>query len=271
MRFPLSVTDPATNQSVEINDHKLVFQLADVLNEANKGLDPWWQVKFIPWIQTNSATFQYNLGLRNPDGTVPRRSQYAAVLANASLPAATPNPRLAAARAELNRFVGLENKTRAAATNLFKAHKQAVADGLLDFSEASFLRAQGLGWNETSAVGGTGYLWSSIYDGVYFAASNWVTIDKGLNRIAEAFHPIVDNRLTYGRRVEEIGFDSKANKTTVTWFKDGKKESKSYDKTLVAVPFSIARLWRRPALNPVMNEAVTGLGYAFACKIAVSL
>ncbi len=116
----------------------------------------------------------------------------------------------------------------------------------------------------------SGYLWSDIYDGVYFSASNWVTIDKGLNRLSEAFHPIVDNRLTYGRRVEKIGYDQETKKTTVEWYKDGKKESKSYDKTLVAVPFSVARLWKRPALNPVMNEAVTGLGYAFACKVAVS-
>jgi hypothetical protein len=28
---------------------------------------------------------------------------------------------------------------------------------------------------------------------VYFAATEWKTIDKGLNRLAEAFHPIVDN------------------------------------------------------------------------------
>lgn len=131
MRFPLSVTDPATNETVEINDHKLVFQLADVLNSMNKDRDPWWQVKFIPWIQSNSATFQYQNGLRNADGTTPRRSQYAAVLANASLASGPANPRLAAARAELTRFVGLQNKTKQAATNLFKAHKQAIGGSAL--------------------------------------------------------------------------------------------------------------------------------------------
>jgi hypothetical protein len=155
-----------------------------------------------------------------------------------------------------------------------------AADGLLDFSENSFLRAQGLGWNETSAVGGTGesasnlanvgYLWSSIYDGVYFAATKWLTIDKGLNRIAEAFHPIVDNRLTLGRRIERISYNETTKKTGVSWYKDGKLKSKTYDKTLVAVPFSVARLWRKPALNPIISEAVSGLGYASACKVAVS-
>lgn len=140
----------------------------------------------------------------------------------------------------------------------------------MDFSESSFLRAQGLGWNETSAVGGTGTLWSSIYDGVYFAANEWVTVDKGLNRLAEAFHPVVDNRLTYGRRIEALGYNETTGKTSIHWKQDGEKQSREYDKTVVAVPFSVARLWRTPRLSPVMSEAIIGLGYAFACKVAVS-
>lgn len=140
----------------------------------------------------------------------------------------------------------------------------------MDFSETSFLKAQGLGWNETSAVGGTGTLWSSIYDGVYFSANEWRTVDKGLNRLAEAFHPIVDNRLSYHRRIERLTFNETTQKTGIVWREDGKMKTEEYDKTLVAVPFSIARLWRTPKLNPVMSEAITGLGYSFACKVAVS-
>ena len=55
MRFPISLTYAATNETLEIQDHKLVFQLADELNKMNADLDPWWQVNFIPWIQSNSA------------------------------------------------------------------------------------------------------------------------------------------------------------------------------------------------------------------------
>jgi hypothetical protein len=55
MRFPISLTYAATNETLEIQDHKLVFQLADELNQMNAKLDPWWQVNFIPWIQSNSA------------------------------------------------------------------------------------------------------------------------------------------------------------------------------------------------------------------------
>lgn len=55
MRFPVSLTYAATNETLEIQDHKMVFQLADVLNSMNSELDPSWQVKFITWIQSNSA------------------------------------------------------------------------------------------------------------------------------------------------------------------------------------------------------------------------
>lgn len=53
MRFPVSLTYTGTNETLEIQDHKLVFQLADVLNGMNKDKDPKLQVNFIPWIQSN--------------------------------------------------------------------------------------------------------------------------------------------------------------------------------------------------------------------------
>lgn len=118
----------------------------------------------------------YNNGLRNADGTTPRRKEYAALAANASGPA-TPEPEaVAAAEEHLEDFIGYDERYELSAKNIFKAHKQAIGeyllysfepnkrwltpsvteDGLFDFSEATFLKSQGLGWNETSAVGGGG-------------------------------------------------------------------------------------------------------------------
>lgn len=44
MRFPVDLT--LGNETVEINDHKMVFQLADVLNEMN-GNSSEYMVNFI--------------------------------------------------------------------------------------------------------------------------------------------------------------------------------------------------------------------------------
>jgi hypothetical protein len=55
MRFPVSITYPEANETLYIQDHKLVFQLAEVLNQMNSEIDPVFQVNLIPWIQSNDA------------------------------------------------------------------------------------------------------------------------------------------------------------------------------------------------------------------------
>lgn len=132
---------------------------------------------------------------------------------------------------------------------------------------------QGLDWSDAPATFGTGTLWDDIYDGVYFSATEWKTIDKGLNRLAEAFHPLVDKRLKLGRKVQKISFDSASNKTAVHWRDspfDKYAHNVTYDKTIVAAPFSTAKLWQIDVpLSPIMAEAVSSLGYSRACKVAL--
>lgn len=170
--------------------------------------------------------------------------------------------------------VAFEERERLSAHNIFKAHKQAIEDGLGDWSESLFLKYNtDLDWDETSAVLGTGFLFSEIYDGVYFSASEWLTVDKGLSRLGEAFHPIVDDRLTLNRRIQKISFDDKTNKTAIHWRDnpfDRDLQSNTYDKTIVAAPFSTAKLWNIDVpLSDVMQEAIDGLGQSAACKVAL--
>ena len=70
MRFPETIQDPATNETIPINDMKLVFQLADAMNELNKG-DANSTVKFIPWIQNSPNGLYYHNGIRKSDGLPP--------------------------------------------------------------------------------------------------------------------------------------------------------------------------------------------------------
>lgn len=71
---PKSIRYPSTNETLEIKDHEIVFQLAAKLNELNGG-NPQLSVDFIPWIQSSgNAPYYYN-GVRNPDGTVPTVSR----------------------------------------------------------------------------------------------------------------------------------------------------------------------------------------------------
>ena len=70
------------------------------------------------------STYQYQGGLRNPDGTTPRRSEYAALTAN--ITASPVSAQIADARTAMSDLIGFDDKARDAANNLFKAHKQAI-------------------------------------------------------------------------------------------------------------------------------------------------
>lgn len=76
------------------------------------------------------SNYVYNNGLRNPDGTVPRRSQYAALLAKATsgVPAVEPAEKQEAAEEALEHFVDYSDKYELSAKNIFKAHKQAIGE-----------------------------------------------------------------------------------------------------------------------------------------------
>lgn len=76
-------------------------------------------------VEADCRTYQYQGGVRNPDGTTPRRSEYAGLTADASSDEAH-DPALTAAETALTDFIGYDNKSRLAAGNLFQTHKQAI-------------------------------------------------------------------------------------------------------------------------------------------------
>lgn len=273
MRFPVSVT--MDNETIQILDHRLVFQVADELNKQN-GNDSAYKVNFIPWIQ-NSANAPSDTTKRRPDGTVPGITEVAldsslAVDSNATYGNATA---VAIAANLFESFSGLDlEKTKLYASNVFKAHKQAVAEGLLDFSESGYLRYKmNQDTNVTDSldsVSDSGQIWP--YDTVYFEASEWRTIDQGLSRLPAAFGPQVVNRTRFQAMVHSMAFNESTQKMTVN-FADGLStaatESAEYDYTVVAVPFSRVRLWRLPNYSSLLSRAITNLNYDPSCKVAL--
>lgn len=74
------------------------------------------------------STYNYVGGLRNADGTAPRRSQYSALLANITTgsTAVEPSEKAEAAEGALEHFIDFSGKYELSAKNIFKAHKQAM-------------------------------------------------------------------------------------------------------------------------------------------------
>ncbi|CAI6331901.1 unnamed protein product [Periconia digitata] len=275
MRFPVSVKYPDTNETLDIQDHKMVFQLGDTLNKLN-GNKSSVEVKFINWIQSSPNTPANSNGYRLPNGRIPSTAQIAA---NSSLrnPAAKPADPEAAelASEEMEDFIGFTpDVSRSVATNIYKAHKEAVEKGIFQWSEAAYIKyALNMSADTADFVGGSGDnspLW--YYDSVYFAATTWKTIDKGLESLPRAFYPLVKDRLTLGRKVDGLVHNADTGKISITWREDPlamEPESEEYDYAVVAAPFSKVRLWNLPKYSSLLSRAISSMNYQQSCKVAL--
>ncbi|EHK99478.1 putative L-amino-acid oxidase [Glarea lozoyensis 74030] len=275
MRFPVSITY-SNNDTLQIKDHQMVFQLGDVLNMLN-GNNSELAVKFIPWIQSSANLPANSNGVRLPDGRIPSAAQ---IRANSTLrgPSQTPSNATEAAIASdaLEEFEHADKATIAAiATNVYKAHKAAEEDGRFDFSAAAYLRYEiGISLNVTDFLAGAGSdpLWD--YDTGYFSATTWRTIDKGLESLPRAFMPHVQNKTTFGRYVSGLTYKPDSKKIAVNWRDASDKltmqaKSKDFDYAVVSVPFSKVRAWRLPRYSSLLSRAISTMNYQPSCKIAL--
>ncbi|KAJ4287562.1 hypothetical protein N0V90_012265 [Kalmusia sp. IMI 367209] len=277
MRFPVSIKYADTNETLDIQDHKMVFQLADTLNKLN-GNKSDVAVNFIPWYQSTPNTPVNSNGFRLPNGRIPTKAQ---VAANSSLvfPAAeAPDPEAAEIATEkYETFLGVTPSwLRNASANIFKAHKQAIKDGMFQWSEAAYLKYYlNMSADTVDFVAGSGDvtpLWSDLYDEVYFAATTWRTIDKGLESLPRAFYPLVKDRLTLGRKITGLKYSNDTEKISLTWRDDpfaAETQSEEYDYAVVAAPFSKVRLWSLPQYSSLLTRAIRNMNYQQVCKMAL--
>lgn len=70
MRFPESIQYAGSNETIPLNDMKLVFQLADIMNQLNEGQSNY-TVNFIPWIQESPNGLVYLNGFKQANGLPP--------------------------------------------------------------------------------------------------------------------------------------------------------------------------------------------------------
>ncbi|KXS95180.1 hypothetical protein AC578_11158 [Pseudocercospora eumusae] len=277
MRFPVSITydDPA--ETIQIMDHRMVFQLAEELNKQN-GNASEYQVNFIKWIQS-AANDPASTSARRPDGTVPGAAEVAANEAyqtNSNLTYSNASA-VALASDAYDDWMGLNRDAfRAIATNVFKAHKWSVDNGYFHFSEAGYLNYQlGINANITDQVDDISDASPSwAYDSVYFSATEWRTIDKGLSRLPTAFTPAVSNRTQFGTTVQGMSWNETTKKMSVQYRAQDnlfamEPESQEFDYVVVAVPFSRVRLWDLPDYTSLLARAIGRLNYDPSCKVAL--
>ncbi|KAF4554899.1 L-amino-acid oxidase-like protein 2 [Elsinoe fawcettii] len=276
MRFPVSIRYANTNETLEIQDHKMVFQLAEALNRMN-GNRTDLAVNFIPWIQSNANAPTNSRGGRLPNGQIPSAAQLRADPSLAG-PVQTPPDAAAvsAASGSVNSFIDLSRERVASiAGNMYKAHKEAIARGLFSFSEAAYVRyelKQTANVTDFVAGSGNGDQWGDWYDSVYFSATSWRTIDKGIEMLPRAFVPVLGDRVTYGRKIEGLTYNADTGGIAVNWRDDPFQqvpESEEYDYAVVAAPFTKVRLWRTPQYSSALSRAISTMNYSPSCKVAL--
>lgn len=114
---------------------------------------------------------------------------------------------------------------------------------------------------------------SWLYDRLYFSATEWQTIDKGVSRLPAAFDPLVANKTQLNTAVQQLEWDDTRKKMTVKWRIKGalslETESTEFDYVVVSVPFSKVRLWKLPAYSSLLSRAIKSLNYKQACKVSL--
>lgn len=279
MRFPKEYTSSA-NETYNITDHQLVFQLASEMNTINKHSKNL-SVDFIPWYQSNTNGLYYHDGIKLANGMPPTQAQ---VAANASLKITTvDDASTTALNDKIESIADNEQLLIDVAQNMFKAHAAFLKNGTGglpgdQWSEfaymVNYLKAS---LNDTDIVSGGDYgssFWGTVYDNLYFSAAKWLTIDGGLNRLPLSFHPLVDKATSLNTKVERVQFDEKSQKVNLQWrhsYTDGKFNNISTDYAIIAVPFSVVKRWRfsTGALPTTISNAIDNLPYGIACKVAL--
>lgn len=288
MRLPYTVTYKSDNSTHEYTEHRLTFQLAETLNSMN-GNDSKWKVDFIPWIQHHpNELIAWGTG-RHPDGSIPTRAD---IMANSSL--AKPPAMVSAAYNETKHHMNdiLKNETmlKAIQADVWRSHKLVMGQGYDDWSEQCMMReAFHASENVTDAIWtATDYdvFWDEMVHNSNLALdgtkdslgeTEWKCVDGGFNRLTDAFIPHVSDRLILNRKIrklEPVKDKDGQTRTRLSWYPSVKNrtfESKDYDYTIMAVPFTMTRFMDLPSFSSVLGRAISeaGLRFKSACKVSL--
>ncbi|KAJ9607303.1 hypothetical protein H2200_008376 [Cladophialophora chaetospira] len=253
MRFPLSYTSSETNETVQINDHRIVFQLASEVNNLNKN-NSNFTVNFIKWYQSSPNGLYYVNGARKPNGQVPTLSE---VKANASLlgPASgePDDPRLDELTTNIDALYNNGSFLEQMARNVYLAHKTFLDKGLNglggdDFSEFAYVHnVLGYSLNETFVgLGDSG------------SESFWDTLVDGITHM--------------NRKIQRVQYNETTQRVTLQWKTkplDRQFQNASYDLAVITVPMPLVRTWRLPAFSDLLSTAIDSYPYSQVCKVAL--
>ncbi|KAJ5407697.1 hypothetical protein N7509_001580 [Penicillium cosmopolitanum] len=287
MRLPHSVTYK-DNETLLYTDHQLTFQMAEILNNMNKN-DSRWKIDFIPWVQHHPNELIAQGTRRHPDGRVPTRGEIEADPSLKDSPTMT-SAEYDGTQDKMDKILQNTTTLKLIQKNVWQAHKIAMDEGLDDWSEQAMMRhVFKASENVTDQI-----LTDSDYDVFWdelhhnsnlgldgspgsLGETHWLCIDGGFSRLSEAFMPHIKDRLILNRKIRKLESVQGPNGTTrsrLSWYPSITNrtfESKEYDYTIMAVPFTMTRFMDLPTFSSVLGRAISEAGVRFksACKVAL--
>jgi monoamine oxidase len=288
MRLPYSVTYKDDNETLLYSDHQLTFQMANILNDMNKNSSQW-KIDFIPWIQHSPNELLAQGTRRHPDGRIPTRAEVEADPSLEDAPAIT-TAEFKNTQDQMDKILKNETTLKSLQKDVWRAHKIAMDQGLDDWSEQAMMRhvfkASENVTDEIWTSSDYDVFWDELHhnsnlglDGTKgsLGETKWLCIDGGFNRLSDAFLPHVRDRLTLNRKIRKLEpiQDSNGNtRTRLSWYpsiSNRTYESKDYDYTIMAAPFTMTRFMDLPKFSSVLDRAISEAGVRFksACKVAL--
>ncbi|KAI9278401.1 flavin-containing amine oxidoreductase-domain containing protein [Phascolomyces articulosus] len=286
MRIPIAWK--YKNQTMlSIQEHKIIFQIAEELNKINNKED---KIEFIPFIDINENNMEYFNGFRLPDGRVPTRKDILKQTGTLYIHLEDPNDIPQEAHEIFQPFEN-DEKIKSLSQDFYGTFKNAMLTMNDQWSEREWLYRE---MNASTAAVDYEIQWKNGRDVWYFMYSSlfmsekctFRTIHGGMSRLPEGLRLALGDKkiITYNTPISKIEFikdhkeDQNDDATTTTSKKisaqwknnpfDKTYNSKKFDSMIISVPFAVVRSWHLPPEIPyILKSAIRYLQDGTACKV----
>ncbi|CAI2185224.1 2212_t:CDS:2, partial [Funneliformis geosporum] len=280
---------PYTEGRPDLSVHQIVFDTIEYLNEYNKNDDPEKEIKTIPFIISNPNALSYYNEQKDPSGKIMTKNFSGNVEASQlGFPDTIPPDFTSLLSEALLPFFNELNADFTKGLELLKHYDQY---SIYSFLKEVFLPARlPTRWEDYDEIIGAIEMQKSSGTGAFnlgfvdFVAEthafegfegtkhsiNWKTIDKGMQRLPNAFLPIIRKEkidLRYNSKVYKLEKAENGKQVKVYWKSKEKKEFEIFDRVILTPPLGVIYHWDLPKLSYGKRRAIRELNYIPSVKI----
>ncbi|KAK3995543.1 putative L-amino-acid oxidase [Cladorrhinum sp. PSN332] len=205
MRLPLTLT--VGNETYNMSDHQLVFQLAEEMNRINDD-DEDYNIDFITWYESGSSRLPHGGGSRRVGG-IPIQQ------AKSSLASVSPDVSIEQIFDIVNKALPCKDFCIEMATNMFKTHRKWLDRGFEFAFISEYLNNNANGTHFGYWGRGASSFWDKLYEDLYLNTTTWRTIDGGMARLPLSFGPLVEDDITFNRPIKTVQYSAEDRLVTL--------------------------------------------------------